>query len=227
MCVLVFAWIFFLMVGLPSRTSSAEEDLRGRLQALERKRQDYKRLQQQLDELKQELRQRERAAEVSAEQSPPTPSAPKPPAPFELRIGRGTATISGLLQVWGLHSELDPDEFRLRRSEIDLKGSLTDTFGYAVLIDLAKALSENKTIIVGSEKVTLSQPKSDSKILQDLIVILKFIPHYIIEVGQKKIPVSMEGLESSAKLDFAERAIVSGATFQGQRGFGDFREPGV
>lgn len=95
------------------------------------------------------------------------------------------------------------------------------------MIDPAKSLNDNKTIVVGTESVTLSQPKSDAKILQDLFLSFGFIPHHTIDVGQKKIPVSMEGLESSAKLDFAERAIVSGATFRGVRGFGDFREPGV
>lgn len=205
---------------------AVEDDLPQRLEELEKKLEGYDELKREVDRLKRQLGEREEAEKRAAEAKPSPPVTQQRP-PFEVRIGRGTAQLGGLLQVWGLRSESDIDEFRLRRSEIKLSGSIIDSVGYTVMLDPAKTLSENKTIIVGTRRVTLSQPKSDSKILQDLFLSLRFFPHHVIDVGQKKIPVSMEGIESSAKLDFAERAIVSGATFRGVRGFGDFRDPGI
>lgn len=212
--------------------NAADQDLSTRIRQLEEKLRDYDALRREVGELKQQLREQE-AARRAAEQPPPSVTVQAPPAPlkpgppFEVRVGRGTVQLGGLLQVWDLHSDVDPDEFRLRRSEINLKGKIIDSVGYTIMIDPAKNLSENKTIVVGDEQIKISQPKSDSKILQDLFLSFGFIPHHLIDVGQRKIPVSMEGLESSAKLDFAERAIVSGATFRGVRGVGDFRDPGV
>lgn len=200
--------VFALSGEMPLR---AETDPTHRIGELEQKVKDYERLKEEAENLKaaaERVRDRESA-------------------PVELRIGRRTATVRGLLQIWSLHSELAPDEIRLRRSETNLKGWITEWFGYTVMIDPAKTLSENKTILVGTEAVTLSQPKSDAKILQDLFITLKLFPYHEIHVGQNKIPLSLEGEGSSARLDFAERAIVSGASFQGQRGFGDFREPGI
>ncbi len=214
--ILAVAGAFVLMGFVGGVIAETHEE---RLQRLEQKLRDYERVGRELREEMELLNAPEAPSGVA--QKPDT--AP----PFEVRIGRGVATIGGLLQVWGLHSELGPDDFLLRRSELNLKGSIIDWFGYTVMIDPAKTLSKNKTILVGTEAVTLSQPKSDAKILQDLFVTLKLVSHHTIDVGQKKIPISMEGLESSAELDFPERAIVSGATFQGHRGFGDFREPGI
>lgn len=202
--------------------NAADQDLRTRVRQLEEKLRDYDALQREVDELKQQLREQEAARPV-AEQPPPSataqvpPAPPKPGPPFEVRVGRGTVQLGGLLQVWGLHSDVDPDEFRLRRSEINLKGKIIDSIGYTIMIDPAKNLSENKTIVVGGEQIKISQPKSDSKILQDLFLSFSFIPHHVIDVGQKKIPwrVSSRRRSStsrSARSSAARRSAVSVAS---------------
>jgi hypothetical protein len=151
-----------------------DEPIERRVRQLEEKLADHERLKQEVDDLKRQLRGRNEAepSAVSKERSP----AAEARSPFFLRVGHGTAELGGLLQVWALHSALDPDDFRLRRSEIKLSGTIIDPIGYTVMIDPAKNLSENKTIIAGGDPVTLSQPRSDGKILQDLFLSLRFAP---------------------------------------------------
>src|SRR5205085_1236583 len=101
---------------------------------------------------------------------------------------------------------------------------------YAVMIDPAKLLEfGDKTVAVANapapadpakpEQVNVKQPVSAVSMLQDVYLTFQF-PIVDISLGQFKTPVSWEGYNSSSKLLFPERALVS-------RMFGDKRDLGL
>jgi hypothetical protein len=159
----------------------------------------------------------------------PTEPAEAPP-PDSLAVGKeknGIFQPGALLQFWTTysHQEDTPDTFafRLRRAEIKVKGEIVpDKVSYLIMIDAAKIprLSTVSVTDASGETVSLSQPGStDQTIMQDFMI--TFMSDYAdVSLGQFKIPVSMEGLMSSSKLLFPERADVS-------RAFGDRRDLGV
>jgi hypothetical protein len=150
------------------------------------------------------------------------------------RIGnKGTLTISGLLQVWiqafkdaPIHfstpsfSQDYIDTFRLRRAEIQLDGTINPKTYWQVMFDLAKLLAVN-TNTVG--QVTGVNPGSE--VLQNAFLGLKINRELALEVGQEKIPMSMEGLRSSRELLTVERAIFNTLPVNNGR-VGDVRDIG-
>jgi hypothetical protein len=171
-----------------------------------------------------------------------TPPKPAPDvAPSEVTISKtGFFQPSATLQVWAIASHLandaTPNEswtntLRIRRAELKIKGEIIrKTFGYSVMFDPARLLDfTNKTIPVTGEapapttagSVSVAQPPAGgaTSILQD--VALTYMNDYAdVSVGQFKIPVSLEGSGSAAKLYFPERALIS-------RKYGDRRDIGV
>lgn len=146
--------------------------------------------------------------------------------PHHLAIGKGGyVKLSALLQGWMkvAHQEDTSSTFKVRRAEIKVKGEIVkDLFGFGVMIDPAKLLEQdeekiplldgdgNPVLDADGEPVILRNHKHAGSILQDLYV--SVLTEYAdISIGQFKIPVSWEGLNSSSKLIFAERAVVSGA----------------
>jgi Phosphate-selective porin O and P len=174
----------------------------------------------------------------------PTPTPTKPPpdtAPSELTVSKtGFFQPSANLQLWATASHLandaTPNEswtnmLRIRRAELKIKGEIVrKTFGYMVMFDPSRLLEfSNKTIPVTGEapapatagSVSVAQPTAGgaSSILQD--VALSYLSDYAdVSIGQFKIPVSLEGSGSAAKLYFPERALIS-------RKYGDRRDLGV
>lgn len=140
-------------------------------------------------------------------------------------VGFGTIKFDGLIQIWGTKTQNDKDSifedddtFRLRRAEIKITGDvLQDTIKWGTMFDPARAIGANEST---------NQAK---RILQDMWITLEF-PKVLgmaepkslfsLDVGQFKIPVSMEGYGSSGKLDFLERATIA-------RTFGDKRDIGL
>jgi len=181
---------------------------------------------------------------ASAASTAPAPLPPKPTpdaAPSELTVSKnGFFQPSANLQVWAFASHLTGDQtpneswtstLRIRRAELKIKGEIVrKTFGYMVMFDPARLLEfSNKSIPVTGEapapttagSVSVAQPPAggSTSILQE--VALSYLNDYAdISIGQFKIPVSLEGSGSAAKLYFPERALIS-------RKYGDRRDIGV
>jgi phosphate-selective porin len=181
------------------------------------------------------------SAPVEAPAQTPKPvEAPKPKPIKALAIGsQGRVELHGLLQGWydtNIQAEkFGADEnaigtFRIRRAEVSLTGDIVpDRFSFRVMTDFAKGLfkTENQTITtvvtdengnpvldengnLVTETTTITGVKNDNVLpVRDIFVL-----------GQFKIPISYEGVGSSAQLLFPERALSS-------KGFGDKRDIGI
>ena len=111
--------------------------------------------------------------------------------------------INGMIQLWGMQSnEANINStFLLKRSEFKLSGSIiADKVSFAFMLDPA------------------SVPRH---LIQDLIIFYQVHPQARVAVGQMHYPLTMEGLQGSAELDFIDRAIIAG------REYGDRRDIGV
>lgn len=164
----------------------------------------------------------------------------EPPPPKKLSVGKekGFFTPGILLQGWyvldhaggkiftdndGTSRPTDTtNTFRLRRAEMSAKGEIIPKrVGFALMFDVAKVREmQNKTIKTATgDTVVVQQPVGSIAPLQDFyITFLSDVAD--VSVGQFKIPVSWEGLYSSAKIILPERAVVSTT-------FGDKRDMGL
>ena len=161
------------------------------------------------------------AAAAQAEAPPPEP----PPPPKKLSVGtEGLFNPSLLLQGWFTYDHADDTttSFRVRRAEIHVRGEiLPKQVAYEIFIDPARAVEvSNQTLTdSGGDTVTVRQTTGNLTILQDFYV--TYLTDYAdVSIGQFKIPVSLEGTTSAAKLYFPERALVAGT-------FGDKRDIGL
>jgi hypothetical protein len=137
--------------------------------------------------------------------------------------------FSGLLQAWYLSGD-DPtvDTFRLRRSELKAVGQVGTKVRWTVMIDPSKSLSINKTTttIDGQQVVTDTSVNQASRILQDAFISLMPTTKAQVDMGQLKVPMGAEGLQSSSALETIERALF--ASDRGRGGtFGDIRDIGA
>jgi Phosphate-selective porin O and P len=144
------------------------------------------------------------------------------------KAGNGTFQPGALLQFWAQYAHQGGTEdlllLRLRRAELKIKGELVpERVAYGLMIDAAK-YPKFRAVDVTDEAtgttLEVTQPDgSDQSMLQDFNI--TFLTDYVdVSVGQFKIPVSLEGVSSSAKLLFPERSDVS-------RAFGDKRDIGI
>ncbi len=162
-----------------------------------------------------------------------TPRDVKSPEP--VAAGFGSVKLNGLLQGWYQHEKgADPEgTFRLRRAEIKLSGDITPEVAWWLMIDPAQVREDDarSSSISGTNYVTSAGRKS---VLQDFAIRLRLCPFSTLDVGQYKVPFGMEGLDSSAKLDFIERATLTtrfkwadardiGATLRGDFALGGVR----
>ncbi|MCL2625722.1 MAG: OprO/OprP family phosphate-selective porin [Cystobacterineae bacterium] len=175
----------------------------------------------------------ETPSQPPVETPPPTPT-PAPvavsdkPDPKQLGVGtEGFFRPGILLQGWFVaqRAEETSTTFRLRRAELHAKGDIVPgLISYAAMIDPAKLLEFKDTTVnvkgADGSSVTVKQPGSSAvSILQDFFITVKS-PYVDISLGQFKIPVSWEGYNSSSRILFPERAMVS-------REFGDKRDLGI
>lgn len=141
--------------------------------------------------------------------------------------------LAGLFQAWYQWSDDAPNAtygmtnasahhlFRIRRAELKLTGSYREKLSFTVMIDPTKSLFQNQTLTDSAgNTVVAAQPRADGSILQDLILTFRYIPYHDVSIGQMKMPTSLEGFGSSAKLVFAERAIST-------RQLGERRDVGI
>lgn len=160
------------------------------------------------------------------QQSAPAAAAAKPAeakevkAPEPVAAGFGKIKLTGLLQGWYQNDESATPEgtFRLRRSELKFSGEIIPETAWWLLIDPAQ-VQEGDVKTSSATNVTSVGRKS---VLQDFAVSLKPCKPINLDMGQYKMPFGMEGLESSAKLDFIERA-----TLTSQLKWADARDIGV
>jgi phosphate-selective porin len=132
------------------------------------------------------------------------------PLAARAEVGYGKVTIDGLFQGWYAAGNSGfRDTFRLRRAEFTLNGQLMPKVKYRILFNLAKTLNLNNTpTTIGGNRV-LSNVGIDlsSHILDDAYVSFEYLKNAQVRVGQIRVPLSLEGLQSSAALDTVERAL--------------------
>ncbi|MFH1540274.1 MAG: porin, partial [Elusimicrobiota bacterium] len=112
-----------------------------------------------------------------------------------VEAGFGKIKLTGLMQIWYQNNNgATPfDTFRLRRAEVKLSGEIKPDVSWAVMFDPAQQ----------REDLARFSP------LQDFLITMKPKKCYSVDFGQYKVPFGMEGLESSAKLDFVERSVLA------------------
>ncbi|HEY6046080.1 MAG TPA: porin [Pyrinomonadaceae bacterium] len=148
--------------------------------------------------------------------------------PNAIEVGIGKIKFNGLLQAWyvGGNGGLS-DTARIRRAELKFTGEISPHFKWTVMIDPAKSLSLNNTFVTVSGTSVLKDTSVNqaSRILQDAFITLSYWKRVNVNVGQFKIPLSLEGLQSSATLD-TERALFASDRARGGT-YGDIRDIGL
>jgi phosphate-selective porin len=96
-----------------------------------------------------------------------------------------------------------------------------------VMIDPAKSLSLNNTFttVGGTTVVKDTTVNQASRILQDAFITFSYLKRVNVNAGQFKIPLSLEGLQSSGNLD-TERALFASDRARGGT-YGDVRDIGL
>lgn len=142
--------------------------------------------------------------------------------------GFGKIKFDGLMQAWYSAGNDTKNTFRLRRAEMKFSGQLLPDVRWTLMIDPSKSLSINKTttLINGIPVITDVGVNQSSRILQDAFITLDQIKNVRIDVGQYKIPLTLEGLQSSATLDTVERALFMSDRSRGGE-LGDIRDFGI
>jgi hypothetical protein len=130
--------------------------------------------------------------------------------PKGVTISLGELKIGALMQFWGQNDSTNSNfNYRLRRAELKLNGSVVQETRWFLMIDPAKSLRTGAVAAV-----------NDNKILQDFGVGFMLTPELELLAGQFKTPTTAEGSDSSADLFLPERSYSS-------RAFGDRRESGL
>ena len=166
-----------------------------------------------------------KAVSAVAEARKPSQTA----APNNVETGIGKVKFTGLVQGWFAAGDQGfNDTFRMRRAELRFTGDIMPNVRWSVMFDLAKALSVNTTgsSISGSPVIRSVGVNQASRVFQEAHITLSHFKKANIQIGQFKIPVSHEGLQSSAALDTVERALF--LTDRGRGGgLGDARDIGI
>ena len=148
--------------------------------------------------------------------------------PKSVEVGIGKIKFNGLLQTWFIGGNGgQSDTFRIRRAELKFTGEISPHFKWTVMIDPSKSLSLNNTFttVGGTTVVKDTSVNQASRILQDAFITLSYWKKVNINVGQFKVPLSLEGLQSSGSLD-TERALFASDRARGGT-FGDVRDVGL
>ena len=161
------------------------------------------------------------------EENKPEKQADKPVIPVE--SGFGKIKFDGLIQGWFQAGDRGfNDSFRMRRAELKFTGDLLPKVKWTIMLDLAKALSVNNTTttINNTPVIRDTSINQASRILQDAFITLGYFKRANIQVGQFKVPLSQEALQSSSALDTVDRALFLSDRSRGG-GLGDTRDLGI
>jgi uncharacterized coiled-coil protein SlyX len=147
-----------------------------------------------------------------------------------VETGFGKVKFTGLFQGWyaGGSGAGFNDTFRIRRAELKFTGDLLPKVKWTVMLDLAKALSINSnTATINNTSVLRDvSVNQSSRVLQEAFITLGYFKRANFNIGQFKLPVSQEALQSSSALDTVERALFLTDRSRGG-GLGDVRDFGV
>lgn len=128
--------------------------------------------------------------------------------------------LGGLIQFWGLNDTTAANNansnFRVRRAELKLNGSVIENTRWFLMIDASKNMTISDTDANGNA----NESKLDKKVLQDVGVAYSPFENFEIVAGQFKIPTFSEGFQSSSELVFIERSYIT-------RTYGDRRDQGL
>lgn len=131
----------------------------------------------------------------------------------QVKFGEGSsAKFNALIQGWSVANQVATSKdqnFRLRRAELKLSGSIAGTFKPVFMVDPAKLIPAP-----GGKAAAADQ------MIQDLALTAVVAPGLELTAGQFKIPAMAEALDSSGELPLPERSLVA-------RTLGDKRELGV
>lgn len=144
-------------------------------------------------------------------------------------VAFGDLTLSGLLQVWYIGGMMDPGRtFRIRRTELKLTGQFRKRMLWTVMIDPAKLLGLLADTVTFEDSVFIERPviNQATRVLQDAFLTLQVAKPVALDIGQRKVPLSLEGLQSSATLKTVERALFLSDRARGGD-LGDVRDIGV
>ena len=150
-------------------------------------------------------------------------------APKPITAKGSPVTVSGLLQVHGLAylNQTGPgakvsDTFRLRRGEIRLTSQITPKIIGTIQLDPAKALNLNAAGNAITQSGTLLQEIALQYQLKKSAKSSLFV-----DIGQYKIPIGYESLQSSGSIPTVERALLFAQRDPFGAGYGDVRDTGV
>ena len=172
--------------------------------------------------------ERKASAAAAAPAAPPAAPAPPPPV-ITVDTGGAKLRLAGLVQGWYTASDQGvADTFRLRRGEIKLGGEVNRRVRWDVVLDAAKALSvSNSYVTVNGQRVMSDTSVGQSgRMLQDAFMTLTRSSAFSVAVGQQKLPLAMEGVQSSSRLETVERALFMSDKSRGGT-YGDIRDFGV
>lgn len=199
---------------LRQKLEAQEAKLKEMQESLNRQNEFIERQQKLLQDLQQKIGQVSNGAPVASaaattnlKTSDEKPAA-KPAAAQNQEMGK--VKSNGLIQGWYASGNAGyADTFLLRRAELRFSGQLTPHIKWMMMIDPAKALAINKTYttIKGSRLLSDANVNQASRILQDAYITLDYHKNLQINIGQYKVPLSLEGLQANAKLDTVERAL--------------------
>jgi hypothetical protein len=165
----------------------------------------------ELERLRAAIQRIENIATAPPPQQKPVSAPPSATAPVK---------FNGLLQAWATTGDAGfQDTFRIRRAELKFSGNVAQNVGWAVMVDAAKALST--TTANGQTAINQS-----GRTLQDAFLTIGAPSRVQLTAGQFKIPISREGLESSAALATVERALFMTDRTRGGA-YGDVRDIGL
>jgi hypothetical protein len=199
---------------LAQRSVSARDSV-----ALERQARLIARLDSELTVLRREVRGRGAdSARAGRENEPASPS------------GLAGLRAGGLLQVWYAQGDGGfQSTFRIRRAEIRLGGDVSSQARWAITLDAARALSATSatTDVNGTSVVTGTAINQGSRILLDAFLALTLPARLVLDVGQLKVPIGLEGgIQSPSALETVERALFTSDRARGGI-YGDSRDIGV
>jgi hypothetical protein len=209
-------------VAAQEAAPAGADELRQRLERAEARIADLEQLVRRQSEQLQALLPQAAASTKPAELPPAAP--PERPITHPLL----SVKFTGLVQAWyfagnqGLSAT-----FRIRRSELYFTGDVTKKAKWQVMIDPAKALALETTTtpVSGTPVLAAVAVGQSSRILQNAFVSLDYIPKVQMNIGQYKLPLSLEGLQSSGQLETVERALFASDRARGGN-YGDVRDIG-
>lgn len=160
---------------------------------------------------------------------PQAPGAVDTPPERPITHQMVSLTFNGLVQAWyAAGTQGLRDTFRIRRTEIYFNGQITNKARWQVMLDPAKTLAlDTSSVAIGDTRPLAGAAVSQStRLLQNAVITFDYNPKVRVSIGQFKLPLSLEGQQSSGRLDTVERALFASDRARGGA-FADVRDIGI